>query len=48
MSQGIVEGVKYDRISAVLVNALKEQQQQIAAQQTQIEELTAIKAEMWN
>ena len=44
-AQGLVEGVKYDRISAVLVNALKEQQQQIAAQQTQIEELTAIKVD---
>jgi hypothetical protein len=31
--QGQVEGVKYDRISAVLVNAVKEQQEQIAAQQ---------------
>jgi hypothetical protein len=36
--QGIVEGVKYDRITAVLVNALKEQQKQI-------EELKVIKAE---
>jgi len=44
-AQGLVEGVKYDRISAVLVNALKEQQQQIARQQGQIEELTAIKAD---
>lgn len=29
--QGQVEGVKYDRITAVLVNAIKEQQQQINA-----------------
>lgn len=34
---GQVEGVKYDRISAVLVNAVKEQQGQIEAQQAQIE-----------
>ena len=34
--QGEVEGVKYDRISAVLVNAVKEQQQQITEQQEQI------------
>jgi len=34
--QGEVEGVKYDRLSAVLVNAVKEQQQQIAQQQEQI------------
>ena len=27
--QGQVEGVKYDRITAVLINAIKEQQQQI-------------------
>jgi hypothetical protein len=44
-AQGLVEGLKYDRISVVLVNALKEQQVQIAthqaqlaAQQTQLEE----------
>jgi hypothetical protein len=34
--KGEVEGVKYDRISAVLVNAVKQQQTQIEAQQTQI------------
>lgn len=32
-AKGEVEGVKYDRISAVLVNAVKEQQAQIEAQQ---------------
>jgi hypothetical protein len=44
--KGQVEGVKYDRISAVLVNALNEQQtrieaqqQTIAQQQTQIDAL---------
>jgi len=34
--KGEVEGVKYDRLSAVLVNAVKEQQQQIAQQQEEI------------
>jgi hypothetical protein len=34
--KGEIEGVKYDRLSAVLVNAVKEQQQQIAQQQEQI------------
>lgn len=42
---GQVEGVKYDRLTVVLVNALKEQQQQLAAQQTQITELHSTKAE---
>jgi hypothetical protein len=37
--KGEVEGVKYDRITAVLVNAVKEQQQQIAQQQVEIKEL---------
>ncbi|HEV8483376.1 MAG TPA: hypothetical protein VGV87_07495, partial [Blastocatellia bacterium] len=41
---GLVEGVKYERITAVLVNAIKEQQQQLAAQQTQMEDLRLIKA----
>jgi hypothetical protein len=36
---GTIEGVKYDRISAVLVNAIKEQQAQIEIQKQQIEEL---------
>jgi hypothetical protein len=47
--KGEVEGVKYDRISAVLVNAVKEQQAQIEeqkkkveAQQKQIDELKAV------
>ena len=34
--KGEIEGVKYDRLTAVLVNAVKEQQQQIAQQQQQI------------
>jgi hypothetical protein len=37
-AKGEVEGVKYDRISAVLVNAVKEQQAQIGAQQTQLKQ----------
>jgi hypothetical protein len=35
---GQVEGVKYDRIGVVLLNAVKEQQQQIQTQQKQINE----------
>ena len=34
---GQVEGVKYDRVGVVLINAVKEQQAQIEAQQKQIE-----------
>ncbi|MBK8466112.1 MAG: tail fiber domain-containing protein [Chloracidobacterium sp.] len=37
-SNGEVEGVKYDRIGVVLVNAVKEQQSQIKAQQKEIAE----------
>ncbi len=37
--KGEVEGVKYDRITAVLVNAVKEQQEQIKRQQDEIESL---------
>jgi len=44
-----VEGVKYDRVAVVLVNAVKEQQaqlevqsQQIARQQQQIDQLTSL------
>ncbi len=40
--KGEIEGVKYDRIGVVLVNVVKEQQQQISAQQKQIDELKAI------
>lgn len=39
---GQIEGVKYDRITTVLVNSVKEQQLQIEAQQQQINELKAI------
>jgi len=37
--KGEIEGVKYAQISAVLVNAIKEQQSQIASQQQQITDL---------
>jgi hypothetical protein len=40
--QGQVEGVKYDRISVALVNALQEQQEQIKRQQQEIELLKRI------
>lgn len=40
--QGEVEGVKYDRVTTVLVNAVKEQQEQIAAQSREIAELRSI------
>jgi len=39
--QGKIEGVKYDRISVVLVNAVKEQQAQIEKLQKQVEALIA-------
>jgi endosialidase-like protein len=42
---GQVEGVKYDRVAVVLVNAIKEQQQQLAAQQVRIEALQAMTVE---
>ncbi|MBK9767820.1 MAG: hypothetical protein IPP63_12790 [Chloracidobacterium sp.] len=35
-AKGEVEGVKYDRIGVVLVNAVKEQQEQINSQKTEI------------
>jgi len=34
--KGEIEGVKYDRLNVVLINAVKEQQQQIERQQKQI------------
>lgn len=37
--KGEVEGVKYDRIGVVLVNAVKEQQEQIASQTAEIDQL---------
>jgi hypothetical protein len=40
--RGEVEGVKYDRITTVLVNAVKEQQEQIEAQSREIAELKAV------
>ncbi len=44
--KGEVEGVKYDRIGVVLINVVKEQQEQIEAQQRQIEALKAIVCEL--
>lgn len=38
-ARGQIEGVKYDRVSIVLVNAIKEQQEQIKQQQSEIESL---------
>jgi len=38
-AQGQVEGLKYDRITVAMVNAVKEQQSQISEQQKQIESL---------
>ena len=39
--KGEIEGVKYDRVGVVLVNAVQEQQAQIEAQQKEIESLKA-------
>jgi hypothetical protein len=41
---GQVEGVKYDRLSVLFVNAFKEQQTQIERQQKQIDELKRLSA----
>ncbi len=41
-AKGEIEGVKYDRISAVLVNAIKEQQAQISNLKKQIDALNKI------
>ena len=38
-AQGQIEGVKYDRVGIVLVNAIKEQQAQIKQQQSEIDSL---------
>jgi hypothetical protein len=38
-SQGEVEGIKYDRINIVLINAIKQQQELINQQQSQLESL---------
>lgn len=40
--KGEIEGVKYDRIGVVAINAIKEQQAQIEAQQKEIDELKTI------
>jgi hypothetical protein len=38
--KGEIEGVKYDRVGVVLINAVKEQQEQIEALRKQVELLT--------
>lgn len=40
--EGLIEGVKYNRLSVVFVNAFREQQAQIERQQKQIEALTRL------
>jgi hypothetical protein len=37
-NKGEIEGVKYDRVGVVLINAVNEQQAQIEQQQTQLKE----------
>jgi hypothetical protein len=37
--RGQVEGVKYDRIGVILINAIREQQEMIKRQQAEIDEL---------
>lgn len=44
--KGKVEGVKYDRVGVVLINAVKEQQAEIEAQRKQIEELKKVVCEL--
>ena len=41
-ASGEVEGVKYDRVAVLLINAVKEQQAQIERQQAEIDRLTKI------
>ena len=38
-AKGEIEGVKYNQLSAIFINAFKEQQEQIKQQQTEIESL---------
>jgi hypothetical protein len=40
--KGQIEGVKYAQVTTALVNAVKEQQEQIRRQQAQIEALKAL------
>ena len=37
--KGEIEGVKYDKLTVVLINSIEEQQVEIAKQQQQIDEL---------
>ena len=45
-AKGEIEGVKYDRLSAVFINAFKEQQNQIKQQQDQIRSLLTANADL--
>ena len=42
--QGVIDGVKYRQLNMVLINAIKEQQQQIELQQTQLKQQQQIKS----
>ena len=44
ISKGEIEGVKYDRVGVVLINAVKEQQAQIEQQRSQIASLLTANA----
>lgn len=44
--QGNIEGVKYDRLSAILINAIQQQQAQIAEQQRTMAKLQQENTEM--
>jgi endosialidase-like protein len=41
-SDGQIEGVKYDRLNVVLINAVKQQQEQIEQQQTQLKQQQSV------
>ena len=43
--KGEVEGVKYDRVAVVLINAIREQQRQIELQQGRIKQLETLVSE---
>jgi hypothetical protein len=43
-SKGEIEGVKYDRLNIILINAVKQQQEEISRQQSAIDLLTTANA----